>query len=308
MDGTRVKARRRSLSMSYYDEDRKWGNVGCAGACEARSRVVGWNEGMARRMGSFIDNYRQDFRVMVTLTYPATWPRSGPAVKAHLRAFTERVRRLGWFDEASWVWFLEFQDRGAPHFHLLCTEFIGMHWVAEAWASITGGDVSACTRVEGLRDPESAGAYARKYARKSEQKAVPVGFESVGRMWGCSGARVLRGVPRVPHVAADIEGASPHLVAKAVRAFDGFKQIRMVETLSGYSVYGQEKEVQRLWLYLLDVFGSADLIEKVLDGSRPKPLAASPDWQSKPAKTNKRFAQPLPRKLTVEVKNAIANA
>lgn len=57
---------------------------------------------------------------MVTLTYPGDWETVAPngrAVKAHLRAFFERFKRA-WGGYPVCVWKLEFQRRGAPHYHL----------------------------------------------------------------------------------------------------------------------------------------------------------------------------------------------
>lgn len=59
--------------------------------------------------------------VFLTLTYPKQFPDDWEDYKAHLRAFRERLTRycarLGC--SFSCVWKLEFQKRGAPHFHLL---------------------------------------------------------------------------------------------------------------------------------------------------------------------------------------------
>lgn len=58
---------------------------------------------------------------MITLTYPGDWETvapNGPTVKAHLRTFFERYKRA-WGENWRGVWKMEFQRRGAPHFHLL---------------------------------------------------------------------------------------------------------------------------------------------------------------------------------------------
>lgn len=58
---------------------------------------------------------------MVTLTYPGDWETvapNGPKVKAHLQSFFKRFERA-WGIPWAGVWKLEFQRRGAPHFHLL---------------------------------------------------------------------------------------------------------------------------------------------------------------------------------------------
>lgn len=58
---------------------------------------------------------------MVTLTYPGDWESVAPdgeTVKMHLQAFFKRYERA-WSEKWTGIWKLEFQRRGAPHFHLL---------------------------------------------------------------------------------------------------------------------------------------------------------------------------------------------
>jgi hypothetical protein len=241
--GARVHKKRRQLSVVAYVD-------GAAHPPPPTSRGVikGWNEGMANRLGGFIANFREDFTVMVTLTYPETFPSDGETVKRHLRAFWERLRRTGWLEKNSAVWFLEFQERGAPHFHFLATDFISRFFVARAWAEITGGDPRACSRCEAIRHPDRAGAYARKYAMKAEQKEVPRGFERVGRMWGCVGARIgSTGLHRLPSVAAAIEGVDFKGIISASFSTEAAFTGKVVRTLSGWVFYGSEREVERLW-------------------------------------------------------------
>ncbi len=165
--------------------------------------------------------------LMVTLTYPGEWRSvttdwtccceaaegcsdvpcicdfspSGKVCKAHLRAFRERLTRhlkergLSWWGS---LWFLEFQTRGAPHFHLLLFGF-GFsllelsdiqRWCSRAWSEIIDHSDpeerrkhrAAGTRVENCR-AEHFG-YALKYAAKLEQKSVPLEFADIGRFWG----------------------------------------------------------------------------------------------------------------------------
>jgi hypothetical protein len=117
---------------------------------------------------------------------------------------------------------LEFQRRGAPHFHLFIAPwtFIPHTLAATAWWSATGGvaSIAAGTRTERLRGSLTSGdacplrrgtiAYAMKYARKQEQKAAPDGL-GPGRWWGVMGCRAVH-PPRVEFSGADrCELASP---------------------------------------------------------------------------------------------------
>lgn len=173
--------------------------------------------------------------LMLTLTYPAEWqsvttPKkectcgagqgssdvgacicpdplpSGKFVKHHLSLFRKRLiryfKKQG--SEISALWFLEFQKRGAPHFHMILWSSDGLSltkydlepmrdWVRYAWAEIVDHKnpierkkhENAGTRVEFMKKPTFG--YASKYASKMEQKNVPPEFRDVGRFWGLFG-------------------------------------------------------------------------------------------------------------------------
>ena len=56
-----------------------------------------------------------EFRSMLTLTYPQHYPMDGSIVKTDVGAVVQKIRRREW----EYLWFLEFQKRGAPHLHVL---------------------------------------------------------------------------------------------------------------------------------------------------------------------------------------------
>ena len=85
------------------------------------------------------------------------------------------------------LWVLEFQERGAPHFHVFFDKNLDRNAVSAAWFRIVGSDdpkhLLAGTRIEAFRCPEALGPYLMPYAAKLRQKDVPEGFASVGRFW-----------------------------------------------------------------------------------------------------------------------------
>ena len=236
-----------------------------------RESVTKFTPASAGRLRRYIDNYYCDFKGMITLTYGDTWPTDGRVVKKHLAAFFERIRRLGYFDANSLVWWLEFQERGAPHVHMVVTGWISRKTVARAWAAITSGDETACSRVESLRDPDGVGGYAAKYASKSDQKTVPDGYDNVGRFWGRRGyspeggfcpktvaaaipgrARVcLRGWARAQVWARTHAGEKPR-AARAGVVCDGvyLSGVRVYEHEGGWSVYGGVYQMGVIWEHL----------------------------------------------------------
>lgn len=177
-----------------------------------RGAVVGFSAGAAVRMRRYLRCCVSAYTTMLTLTYPREYPCDGRTVKEHLRRFLQELRRyadkqdLASFcrskldgttelrQQFSAFWFLEFQKRGAPHFHIFCTHSYHYQWVAELWYRIVNsGDekhLRAGTRIEAIHTGRAGTiSYASKYAAKAEQKDVPEIFLNVGRFWGVCGNR-----------------------------------------------------------------------------------------------------------------------
>jgi hypothetical protein len=124
--------------------------------------------------------------------------------RKNLRRFNQEVMRehsrngpSGKYDgkeRLSIFWFLEFQDRGAPHYHMFGTWFPSKEWVSKTWYRIVDSEdirhLHAGTRTEFLRTGRGGTiSYASKYANKLKQKVPPKDFENVGRFWGICGNR-----------------------------------------------------------------------------------------------------------------------
>lgn len=161
-----------------------------------RGAVVEYSTGCARRMRKYLRECNACYSHMLTLTYPEEFPCDGAISKNHLRLLLQRLSRFAKEHyphvKHSVFWFLEFQERGAPHYHLFTNYFVGKDWLANAWYEVVGtGDpdhLKAGTRAEALRKGHKVAAmYATKYAQKQEQKAVPKGYLNVGRFWGVRG-------------------------------------------------------------------------------------------------------------------------
>lgn len=125
----------------------------------------------------------------ITLTYPGSWPSDPEVWKDHLEAFFRRLeRRVG---RHAIIWRLEFQRRGAPHFHLIGWDLRVTHalraWVSRAWYEVVGsGDerhLRAGTNVERVKSWHSLTAYLSKYMAKVEAYDGPSPLPT-GRIWG----------------------------------------------------------------------------------------------------------------------------
>lgn len=172
------------------------------------------SEASRRAMAFTARNYGAGMTHILTLTYPGVrWavPEDGRAVKGHLNAFLCMLRRR--FPGLRYFWFLEFQERKAPHFHMFMelNGAINLHkyrdLFARAWVRITWSDYDpdpdspdgdesyeeaiqdhyeACCNFESVREPHAVATYAAKESDKMEQKEVPISYQSVGRFWGVS--------------------------------------------------------------------------------------------------------------------------
>lgn len=112
--------------------------------------------------------------IFVTLTYGTLFPVPHVA-KRHLDNFLKRILRR--FPHASAIWRLEFQERGAPHFHIMFFNLPFLYkrtlkriWGAvigrEYWDLLHGKPSEPFTRIEMLNGYRHAAAYMSKYVAK----------------------------------------------------------------------------------------------------------------------------------------------
>lgn len=153
-----------------------------------KSKIKRMSKVSTYRMVGYLKSCTSNYTAMITLTYPLDYPTDGVQTKKHLDIFLKKMMKT----QKSILWFLEFQRRGAPHYHLFITDYIGKYVVSMEWAAATNcfHGIKTMTRIEKLRrGKDGLISYAVKYAGKSEQKDVPDGFSNVGRFWGVRGDR-----------------------------------------------------------------------------------------------------------------------
>lgn len=195
-----------------------------------RGEISELTQSSLKRLAFIANNTMVDLDVMVTLTYPKIFPTSGRELKRHLDNMLKFFRRR--ITPFSYLWFLEFQKRGAPHYHLMyCSrgEIVDKADVGRQWARIcdTGDPYheSVGTRIEKIRTANGAGRYAAKYASKAEQKTIPEPFRDIGRFWGTS-----RDVPPKPLVRRRVSG-----IYEVSGILDGWQHAKRA-VLSGYGI------------------------------------------------------------------------
>lgn len=180
-----------------------------------RQRVTNLSPRSLSRLAILATSTPTKFKSIITPTYGANFVLDGSKVKYHLNYLLTKLKRnYGSFD---YLWWLEFQARGAPHFHILTTlpapTRIQRLKFAHLWADIVEpqnwqyervvwADGEACykgeyqtnqacvavhshkTAWEAVRHEDGARRYVIKYATKLKQKTVPRSYRNVGRFWG----------------------------------------------------------------------------------------------------------------------------
>lgn len=105
--------------------------------------------------------------IFITLTYPIFYPNPRRAMQ-NMQAFVKRIQRL--HPACSGVWRIEFQERGAPHFHLLFWNlpYIDKEHIRKMWGEVIQYD-KPFTRIEAVRTRHGVMRYMSKYLAKLDQ-------------------------------------------------------------------------------------------------------------------------------------------
>lgn len=147
----------------------------------------------------------------ITLTYKG-YPTNAEA-KRNLHAFMQVLTRN--FPSASAVWRMEYQARGAIHFHLIVFNLPYWHWkeILETWKRITSQNVARID-VTLIRSRKGVMSYVSKYIAKAEKRTgitflVHVPYLHAGRkykkgrFWGYHNKKALPLGEKVAGVLTD---------------------------------------------------------------------------------------------------------
>lgn len=157
-----------------------------------RGEITEFSRAARRRLLHLLNSLNKNkintLPLFLTLTYPAEFSSDPRTWKRHLDNFRARMRRK--FGRFPAVWRLEFQKRGAPHFHLML--FLEKapsdlyEFVSRSWYEVVGSNdlkhLAAGTNVQQVRSWRGVMSYAAKYMGKLEQLAP--GVQSPGKFWG----------------------------------------------------------------------------------------------------------------------------
>ena len=158
--------------------------------------------------------------LFVTLTYHREWPSDRSELKNQLNTFLQSLRRE--YGSLHYIWRVELQSRGAPHFHLILWRPAGKEWgavseeeatVREKWRSAIGCSTEAHARygvdVRALDSWREALAYTSKYVAKHDDVGSA---PQLGRRWAAS-----QGLPTSPHMRLHINESAAHILRRICR-------------------------------------------------------------------------------------------
>lgn len=247
-----------------------------------RGLVEIFSQASRRRLLRTIARLDDTRPVFLTLTYPADYPDPRTA-KSHLRAFLERFRRR--MPQSSAIWRLEFQERGAPHFHLLFYNlpFISFETIRAWWREVIGviDAVVVFVRIEMVKSRKGAMYYASKYLAKpaGEKRAAgrlfnhdaylhakgelfPGGYgplPSVGRFWGVFNRAMLPMAAQMFYILQDTNWRDFHDAKRAMRRH--YARITKQRAKGGVIFYDKAYDLAWSLLRLL----TNDLIDERID-------------------------------------------
>jgi hypothetical protein len=152
-----------------------------------RGKIKKYTKSSHKNFIEKLSNSIHQMEIIIHLTYPADYPTDGKIIKYHRKRFVQWINRT---HDGGYIWCLEFQKRGAPHFHVLVDRQIPYQEVAEKWYDIVDSEdekhLEAGTSVESIRNKEGMKWYMADYLSKWQQKQVPDDYVNVGRFWCAS--------------------------------------------------------------------------------------------------------------------------
>lgn len=159
-----------------------------------RGPVRGFTRAARLRLLRTVAKLRRDtIPLFVTLTYPAEYSHNPDDWKRNLKAWSGRLKRRN--PGAAFIWRLELQQRGAPHYHLL---LFGVppdelksfrEWLSTSWYEVVQSadkkHLAAGTNAQRIRTHRGVMSYAGKELAKTTQSLLAERYaDGVGKWWG----------------------------------------------------------------------------------------------------------------------------
>ena len=156
-----------------------------------RGEIQAFSDESRLRLFQLLHQLRFEKVHFVTLTYPGDYGTWDNKFKKHLKEYRRRFEER--YGKIQAVWRLEFQKRGAPHFHIMYLDcpFIPVQEWNDLWEDIThkkywvragnGLDLKVCTNAN--QAPLIA-FYLAKYVAKVDENPCEREGVKPGRFWG----------------------------------------------------------------------------------------------------------------------------
>ena len=218
-----------------------------------RSIITKFSRASRKRLLHTIGKLQRDTApLFVTLTYPFNFPREPAIWKHHLKTWAARLKRL--YPKTAFIWRLEFQKRGAPHFHLLVygidTPLQQLRkWVSISWYEVVNSNdnkhLVAGTNVQQMQSFRAIMGYASKELSKLSQSSISRIYPNgVGRWWG---AYFRKELPWAETASIDITEKN---AIRLIRFMRKFAQIKPREYSSLTILCDSELWFKKLGTYL----------------------------------------------------------
>ncbi|GAA5522331.1 helitron helicase-like domain-containing protein [Aliifodinibius salicampi] len=141
-----------------------------------------------------VDHENKSNPFFITLTYPEKYPEKREEYKRDLDTYFKRLKRA--FGNLEYLWRLEAQKRGAPHYHLLIyfeNEInieVLKKWTSRNWFEVVQRNwdikdlkhLKAGTNCKRIKEYRQVVYYVSKYMAKEDEERL----KNQGRYWGVS--------------------------------------------------------------------------------------------------------------------------
>lgn len=191
-----------------------------------RGKIEIFSPASRRRLLEVCRNCGYHIKSQIVLTYHFGMPSTGRQVKAQLNNFLTQLRNAQ--PGVKYIWILEFQKRGVPHFHL----FTDVHhedeyfhqWCARTWNRVLEESpqhlLFQADKRNFMKWEIGSGNYlSKEYLSKMDQKIVPEKYMEVGRFWGNS----RNMIPLWQTLVSGVD-ISQYAYAKAVRIASKYRE------------------------------------------------------------------------------------
>lgn len=173
-----------------------------------RANITGFSKGSRKRILTRINTINQKRlfgkQIFITLTYSSSYPLDAHSWKRDLDNFLKQLKRLN--PKSVAIWRMEFQERGAPHFHIIlmftdpsdiCKNVFTLRKkLKRAWFRISNipkpDQTNFACDVNYIESWRGVTYYTGKYICKAEQSNIKALYpDYLGRFWGISNRKFL---------------------------------------------------------------------------------------------------------------------